>query len=343
MKDQTLQIRTSPHLKRPLATNTIMLHVVLSLIPVMAFAVYAFGITALFLISTTTIACVGTEYVLNGKVKGKQNIKDWSAVLTGVLLALTLPPGFPLWMAFVGGMIAIALGKFVFGGLGQNLFNPALVGRAMLQAAFPVAITTWTETLVNGRFSHIIPSSLTIPFLEPIKADAVSGATPLSAFKFDKISTDVQDLAFGFTSGSLGETCAFLIVLGGVYLGFRKMLNWRIPVGILGTVATLTGILFYLDPVKYPSPLMMLFSGGLMLGAVYMATDMVSSPLSTIGIWIYSFVIGLLVVLIRIWGGLPEGVMYAILFGNALAPILDKSIPHRIYGMSSKNQNKNRA
>lgn len=335
MKELTLQIRTSPHLKKTLSTDTIMLHVILSLIPVVIFAVYAFGWSGLTLIITTIVSCVLTEYTLNGKAKGTKALKDWSAVLTGLLLALTLPPGFPLWMAFVGGMVAIALGKFVFGGLGQNLFNPALVGRAMLQAAFPVAITTWTDAMAPGRFSQFISSSLTLPFLEPAKADAISGATPLSAFKFDKITTDVQDLALGFTSGSLGETCAVLIALGGIYLAVRKMLNWRIPVGILGTVALIAGLLYLIDPSKFPAPLAMLFSGGLMLGAVYMATDMVSSPLSSIGIWIYSFAIGLLVVLIRIWGGLPEGVMYAILFGNALAPVLDKTIPKRIYGMPS--------
>lgn len=339
MSRQVLHIRTSPHLKKPMSTEVIMRHVVWSLIPVMAFAVYSFGLSGLLLILTTTLACVGTEYMLYGKKEGPKAISDWSAVLTGILLGLTLPPSFPLWMAFIGGMVAIALGKYVFGGLGQNLFNPALVGRAVLQAAFPVAITTWTDSMRPDRFSHLFASSLTPPFLEPIKTDAISGATPLSAFKFDHALTQISDLATGFTSGSLGETSAILILLGGLYLAIRKMLNWRIPIGIIGSVFIFTSILYAVDPGRYPSPDFMIFSGGLMLGAVYMATDMVSSPMNQTGTWIYSVAIGALIVIIRVWGGLPEGVMYAILLGNALAPILDKMLKHRVYGTHlTKNQ-----
>ena len=340
MKRSILHIRTSPHLKKALSTDTIMKHVVFSLAPVIAFAIYTFGISGLALIVTTTFSCVWTEYILHRSTK---TIRDWSAVLTGILLALTLPPGFPLWMAFVGGMIAIALGKFIFGGLGQNIFNPALVGRAMLQAAFPVAITTWTNHMMPERFTAFIESTLTLPLLEPAKIDGFTGATPLSAFKFDKLSTDIGDLAMGFTGGSLGETSAVLILLGGGYLAIRGMLNWHIPLGIFITVLSISGALNFWRPLEFPSPLQMLFSGGLMLGAVYMATDMVSSPLSAKGIWIYSLVIGMLIVVIRIWGGLPEGVMYAILFGNALAPLLDKSLKTPIYGALHFSKSKTQA
>ena len=240
-------------------------------------------------------------------------------------------------MAFLGGVIAIALGKFVFGGLGYNVFNPALVGRVFLQASFPVAITSWSPALLAGRFTSVSSGTFTLPFMTP-KIDAMSGATPLAAFKFDKIATDTQDLALGIISGSAGETSAIIIILGGLYLIYRNMMNWRVPVSILTTVFVFSGIFYLLDKTTYPSPFFMLFSGGLMLGAVFMASDMVGSPITPKGIWIYGFAIGLLVVIIRIWGGQPEGVMYAILLGNALSPQIDKLIRPRVYGTNKKSK-----
>jgi electron transport complex protein RnfD len=164
--------------------------------------------------------------------------------------------------------------------------------------------------------------------------DAITGATPLSAFKFDHVTTSTSDLALGLISGSTGETCALLILLGGVYLVARNMMNWRIPVAVLGSAFALSGILYLMDSQVYPSPFFMLFSGGLMLGAVFMATDMVASPITPLGVWIYGAIIGLLVIVIRIWGGLPEGVMYAILLANAISPHIDKVIRPRVYGTS---------
>jgi electron transport complex protein RnfD len=258
-------------------------------------------------------------------------------VITGLLLGLTLPPIFPLWMTFFGGVIAIALGKFIFGGLGYNVFNPALVGRAVLQAAFPVAITTWFPAFSDNRFSVVTASVFTFPFMSP-EVDGLSGATPLAAFKFDHMTTDTTDLALGLISGSTGETCAILILLGGLYLIARNMMNWRIPVAILGTVLVLSGILHFIDSQAYPSPIFMFFSGGLMLGAIFMATDMVGSPITSLGVLIYGAIIGILVVVIRIWGGLPEGVMYAILLGNALSPHIDKLVRPRVYGTVKQPQ-----
>jgi electron transport complex protein RnfD len=246
-------------------------------------------------------------------------------------MGLTLPPIFPIWMTVIGGILSIALGKFVFGGLGSNPFNPALVGRAFLQAAFPVAITTWYPAFFAERFTNLSGSVFAFPFATPI-VDGVTGATPLSAFKFDKVTADSTDLALGLVSGSIGETSALLIALGGLYLIVRKMMNWRIPLAILGTVFVLSGILFLINPAIYPSPFFMLFSGGLMLGAMFMATDMVGSPITPLGVVVYGILIGLLVVVIRIWGGLPEGVMYAILLGNAISPQLDNLIRPRVYG-----------
>lgn len=331
MFSKTLHISTSPHIRKGVSTDTIMQNVVWAMMPVVIFAVYSFGTNAFLVIATAVISSVLTEHALC-KWSGKEStISDWSAVITGILLGLTLPPIFPLWMTFLGGVFSVAVGKFVFGGLGFNLFNPALVGRAFLQAAFPVAITTWQSAFLQGRFSGISNSVLAFPFAEP-KVDGISGATPLSAFKFDHVMTDTSDLALGLVSGSTGETSAVIIILGGIYLIVRKMMNWRIPASILSTVFVLSGILYLIDDKIYPSPLFMLFSGGLMLGAVFMATDMVGSPITPLGVVIYGFFIGLLIVVIRVWGGLPEGIMYAILFGNALTPQIDNFIRPRVYG-----------
>lgn len=337
MLNKTLHISTSPHLTKGLTTTQIMQNVVYALLPAVGYAVYAFGLDAFLLISSTTMAAVLTEHMLCKWSHKDSTVGDWSAVITGLLLGMTLPPSFPLWMAFLGGVIAIALGKYVFGGLGNNSFNPALVGRAVLQAAFPVAITTWSTSFIPHRFTEISSSVLALPFMKPTY-DAVSGATPLSAFKFDGVVADSLDLAMGMVSGSAGETNALLILLGGIYLASRKMLNWRIPVAVIGTVYVFSATLHLINPEVYPSGSFMVFSGGLMLGGVFMATDMVASPLTSLGVVIYGILIGSLIVVIRIWGGLPEGVMYAILLANAVSPHIDKFTQNRVYGTSKKRQ-----
>jgi electron transport complex protein RnfD len=335
MKKQALHISTSPHLTQGVSVEVIMRNVVWALLPTALFAVYAFGWNAALVLLTAVGSCVLTEHLLCCLANKRSTLSDWSAVITGLLLGLTLPPIFPLWMTFLGGVIAIGMGKFLFGGLGYNVFNPALVGRAVLQAAFPVAITTWYTGFSADRFAGLHSAILTLPFMEPI-VDGTSGATPLSAFKFDGVTTETSDLALGLVSGSAGETSSVLILLGGLYLVFRNFMNWRIPVAILTTVFVFSGILYWIDPSQYPAPLFMLFSGGLMLGAVFMASDMVASPITSWGVMLYGVVIGALVVIIRIWGGLPEGVMYAILLGNALSPHIDRLIRYRVYGTSLK-------
>ncbi len=333
--NRTLEIRTSPHINSALTTDVIMRNVVFALIPVVVFSFYAFGLAALMVITVATISCVLSEYIICRLTNSDSTINDWSAVITGLLFGLTLPPGFPLWMVAIGGIISIGLGKALFGGLGFNTFNPALVGRAFLQAAFPVAITTWHPAFLAERFINLPSSSLALPFMQPV-LDTVTGATPLGSLKFDNQSTEIINLAFGFTGGSVGETCAILIILGGVYLAFRKMLNWKIPIVIFITVTIFSGSLHLINPEEYPSAVFMLFSGGLMLGAVFMATDMVSSPLTTRGVIVYGMLIGILVVVIRIWGGLPEGVMYAILFANACTPLINWISQPRVYGTRKK-------
>jgi electron transport complex protein RnfD len=331
MQSKTLHISSSPHIRKGWSTDQIMKNVVFALLPVVVFSTYAFGFDALLVILAASTGCVLTEYWLGKSSNRSDTISDYSALITGILLGLTLPPSFPLWMAFCGGIIAITLGKYIFGGLGYNVFNPALVGRAFLQGAFPVAITTWKTPFTPERFEGLSSSVLTFPFAEPTY-DAVSGATPLSAFKFDNTLTEVNDLLFGLTGGSAGETSAIFILIGGIYLAARKMMNWRIPVAVILSTVVLSGILHLIDNQIYPSPLFMIFSGGLMLGAVFMATDMVASPITWKGMVVYGAIIGILTTVIRVWGGLPEGVMYSILLANAISPHIDKMFKPKVYG-----------
>ena len=321
LPEARLALVASPHLKSPHSTTRIMWTVVVTLIPVVAAASWYFGLSALLVIAAATAGALLTE-----RLFGKPgSLGDGSAAITGLLLGLTLP----LWMAFLGGLFAIAFGKLVFGGLGQNVFNPALLGRAFLQAAFPVAMTTWPTT--GQAWGLLRGPNLALPLLGS-ESDALTGATPLGLMKFEALSTPARDLLFGSTAGSLGETSALLILAGGVYLASRNYLNWRIPVSILAVVALLSSALHAIDPAGFPGAPFMLFSGGLMLGAVYMATDMVTSPVTNAGAWIFGAGIGALVVIIRLWGGLPEGVMYAILLMNALVPFINRATQPRVFG-----------
>jgi electron transport complex protein RnfD len=328
---RTLEIRTSPHILSGYSVDAIMFNVVAALLPTTLFAIYAFGLAALATLTTAVVSCLLTEQ-LACKLSGRPStLGDWSVAITGLLYGLTLPPGLPLWMVAVGGFFGVGLGKALFGGLGLNVFNPALVGRAFVQAAFPVAMTTWTLGFTPDRFSSLPSSTLTLPLTQPIY-DGLTGATPLALWKFDRQLTDVGDMALGFIGGSAGETSGLLILLGGAYLVARNMMNWRIPVAILAVVAAASGVLHALAPESYASPLFMLFSGGLMLGAVFMATDMVASPMTSSGCLLYGALIGGLVVVIRVWGGMPEGVMYAILIANGVSPHIDRWIQPRVYG-----------
>jgi electron transport complex protein RnfD len=326
-----LEIGSSPHISSGDSVEVIMRHVVFALSPVCIFAVYTFGIAAALVLATATLSCIATEHLLCKATRQVSTIGDWSVAITGLLYGLTLPPDLPLWMVAVGGMFAVAVGKFLFGGLGSNAFNPALVGRAFLQAAFPQAMTHWAVPLGDSRFIELPGSTLALPFTQPIY-DAVTTATPLAVMKFDRIQAASGDLLLGLTSGSAGETCALLILLGGAYLVARKMMNWRIPISIFATVVVISWVFSIYDPVRFASPTFMLFSGGLMLGAVFMATDMVASPITNAGCWLYGFLIGSLVVVIRFWGGMPEGVMYAILLANAASPHIDRLIRPTVFG-----------
>lgn len=327
-----IEIRTSPHVKGPLSLPQIMRQVIYALLPICLFAVYQFGLSALALIIVVTLSCVATESLFNKLSNKKNTLDDASVFITGILLALTLPPGFPLWMGAIAGFVAISLGKSLFGGLGYNPFNPALMGRAFVQAAFPVAITSWTPAGMADRFTQFIPSSLTIPFTLPLSTDAISEATPLALQKFEATTTSFNHLFFGFSSGSLGETSTLLILLCGAYLMLRGMMGWRIPAAIFLSAALLSGLFYLVDSSQYPSPIFMLTSGGLMLGALFMATDPVSAPVTPRGMWIFGFLIGSLTIIIRLFGGLSEGVMYAILLANAAVPLIEAITQPRKFG-----------
>ena len=333
-RGKTLEIRTSPHILSGHRVDTIMFNVVLALLPTTAFAIYAFGLAGALTLTVATGSCVATEFGFCRLSKKKSTVGDSSVTITGLLYGLTLPPGLPLWMTAIGGFIAVALGKTLFGGLGQNPFNPALVGRAVLQAAFPVALTSWIPGFTAERFASLPPSTLTPPLTQPVYPDVWTMATPLSQWKFDHALTETGDLELGLIGGSTGETSSLLILLGGLYLIARNMMNWRIPAGIFAAVAAFSGALHLADPERYASPLFMLFSGGLMLGAMFMATDMVGSPMTGRGCFVYGALIGVLVVVIRVWGGMPEGVMYAILLGNAVSTHIDRLVRPSVYGTS---------
>lgn len=325
MKASALIVSASPHLKAPASTPVIMWTVVATLVPLVAASFYFFGISALLVVSAATVGAVGTEAAFGSR----RTLADGSALITGLLLGLTLPAALPLWMAVVGGAIAISLGKLIFGGLGYNIFNPALVGRAFLQAAFPLPMTTWPVPSTN--IWTLAGDNFALPLMRADPVVMVSGATPLGLMKFEHVETPVTSLFLGSTGGSLGETSAVLILICGAYLAWKQFLNWRTPLSIFATVAVLSWAIHTVD-AKYPGPLFMLFSGGLMLGAIYMATDMVTSPVTNKGRWIYGAGIGVLVVVIRLWGGLPEAVMYSILLMNAAVPAINRATEPRVFG-----------
>jgi len=325
-----LVLSTSPFLREGTTTPRIMLEVLAAALLVLGVACWNFGIGALLVVGAATAGAVGTEWFFS-RSKPFSTIRDYSALLTGVLLGLTLPPIMPLWMAFLGGVAGIGLGKLIFGGLGQNLFNPALVGRAFLQAAFPTAITTWSEPIKPGEFLAVPESLAAMPLMQG-KVDAVSAATPLGLAKFENQITEAASLFLGNTSGSLGETSAGLLLLIGLWLGARRLFDWRLPVSTILSVALFSGGLYLVNPEAYPPPLFMVFSGGLLFGAVFMVTDPVTTPTPPRGAWIFGLGVGFLVVLIRLFGGLPEGVMYAILFMNAVTPHINRATQPRPFG-----------
>jgi len=323
MTNNVFILESSPHLKDKDSVPKIMYVVILSLIPAVFASLYFFRLRAVGLYATCLITCIVTEALfLWIRKKPMNSLWDGSAMITGFLLAMTLPPSLSLELAVIGSVAAIALGKQIFGGLGHNIFNPALVGRAFLQMAFPVALTTWIPPVTE-------------------KMNTATFATPLGNLKFQNAvaqgtQTPIQDLFWGNIGGSLGETSAIALLIGAVYLLLKKNIDWRIPLGIISTLAVFTGIFWFVNPDKYASPLFHILAGGLLIGAFFMATDMVTSPISPTGSWVYAIGIGLIIGLIRLFGGFPEGVMYSILFMNTFVPLLNRYTRPRILGERSK-------
>lgn len=307
-----LELTSSPHVHSRWSTKQAMWMVVIALLPALISSVIFFGFYQLLVVSVSVASAVVTESLIKYIRKREITITDGSGIITGMLLGLILPPNFNLFFTALGSIVAIGIGKEIFGGLGYNIFNPALVGRAFLQAAFPVQMTTWIK-----------PN---------MAVDSVSTATPLSAFKFDSIFADISNMFIGNIGGSLGETSAISILIGGIFLIVIGVVNWRIPVSMFLGVIIFGGLFWLLNADQYPSPVFHMLAGGFLFGAFFMATDWVTSPLTAKGMWIFGFGISLVVVMIRLFGGLPEGVMYAILFMNAFVPLINRYTRPRIFG-----------
>ncbi len=317
-----LRLSAAPHLHGGNAVRRLGLHFVLALLPATLFAAVLFGLAALATIVVAVLSCLLAERLCAPRAA----LGDGSAFLTGLLLGLSLPPALPLWMVAVGGFVAILVGKHLFGGLGGPAFHPVLVGRVFLQAAFPLAMAqAWVAPFATGRATALPGTSLALPFMTPEAGyDSISGATALAAVKAGEAAPPLAELWIGTLAGSVGETSAVLLLLGGIYLVAVRAIDWRIPVALLGSVAAFSGALHGVDPLRYPDVLTVLGSGGLMLGAWFLATDPASSPMTRRGAWLYGLAIGALVVVIRQFSGQPEGVMYALLLGSALAPHIDR-------------------
>jgi Na+-translocating ferredoxin:NAD+ oxidoreductase subunit D len=328
----SLRLAAAPHLHSGRTVRRLMLHRVIALLPATVFGVVLFGLAGLVTVVVAMLACLLAERLCAPRAA----LGDGSALLTGLLLGLTLPPALPLWMVAVGGVVAIVVGKHLFGGLGGPAFHPALVGRVFLQAAFPVAMAqAWVAPFAGARASQLPGTSLAMPFMSPGAAyDGLSGATPLIAGRLSEGAAPLLDLWLGNVAGSVGETSAVLLLAGGLYLVAVRAADWRIPVALLGAVALLSAGLHGLDSARHPGALAALGSGGLMLGAWFLATDPTSSPMTRSGAWIYGLAIGALVVVIRQFSGQPEGVMYALLLGSALVPHIDRWTQPRPLGWS---------
>ncbi|HOF75394.1 MAG TPA: RnfABCDGE type electron transport complex subunit D [Bacteroidales bacterium] len=334
-----LLVSPAPHLHSKENTRRIMRDVIIALMPSVLVSVYFAGLSALLVVVVSVAGCVLVEHlIVRYLMRKKTTVHDLSAVVTGLILAVNLPVSSPWWMVLIGCIAAIGIAKMTFGGLGHNLFNPALVGRVFLLISFPVQMTNWSVN--NSIFSS---ETWNLPKMllgaQGQLPDAVSGATPLGIIKeglangltMETLSQQYDfsywQMLFGHIDGSLGEASALAVLVGFAYLLFRKVIKPLIPVSILFTVAVFSAILWLLDPSMNADPLFHLLTGGLLLGAVFMATDYTTSPMSPPGMLIYGVGIGVMTMIIRVWGVYPEGVSFAILFMNALTPLLNKIKP----------------
>lgn len=320
-----LTITPSPHMHQGDSVNKIMYSVIFALIPALVWSFIVFGLSAVFVTLTAVVACVLIEWLIQKYIMNTEpSIKDGSAVLTGILLAMNVPAGLPIWIMLIGALVAIGVGKMSFGGLGQNPFNPALVGRVFLLISFPVQMTSW-------------------PNVSKVAVDATTQATPLAILKEGLNNGEpmadllaqipkYSELFMGNMSGSVGEVSVALLILGFIYMLFKKIITWHIPITVLGTIFVFAGILWMVNPDQFVDPVFHMLTGGAMLGAIYMATDMVTSPMAKKGQIIFAIGIGLITVCIRTWGAYPEGISFAILIMNAFTPLINNFVKPKRFG-----------
>jgi len=320
-----LTISLSPHVHGGDSVKKNMYGVCIALVPALLCSFYFFGLGAIAVTAVSVASCVFFEWAINKYMlkNPRPTVTDGSAILTGILLAFNLPSNIPLWIVVIGALFAIGVVKMTFGGLGCNLFNPALAGRAFLLISFPVQMTTWP--LPGQGFMNL---------------DATTGATPLATMKLiakgeasvSDLGNSLTDMLIGNTGGCLGEVCAIAILIGLVYMLVKRIITWHIPVSILVTVAIFSGLLYLANPTTYVAPQYELLSGGLLLGAVFMATDYVTSPMTPKGQLIYGVAIGFLTMVIRTWGAYPEGMSFAILIMNAFTPLINNYCKPKRFG-----------
>ena len=305
----------TPHVRSKESIQSIMRDVIIALVPATAAGIYYFGINALILIIAAIASSVIFEALCQKIMKKPVTVSDLSAVVTGLLLAMNLPAAAPVWVAIVGSAFAIIFGKQLFGGLGQNFINPALAGRAFLLASYPTEMTTWS-----------VPNGLEV-------ADAATYATPLAQLKAGHLDASLGELVLGQCGGTIGETCAIALIIGGVYLLYKHVISWKIPVIYIATVAILFGVI---GRHGVRMPLQEIMAGGVMLGGIFMATDYASSPVTAKGQIIFAVGAGLITYLIRTFGGYPEGVSYSILIMNCAVPLIERFTEPTIFGALPK-------
>ena len=307
----------TPHVRSKESIQSIMRDVIIALVPATAAGIYYFGINALILVIAAIVSAVAFEAICQKVMKKPVTVSDLSAVVTGLLLAMNLPAAAPVWVAIVGSAFAIIFGKQLFGGLGQNFINPALAGRAFLLASYPTEMTTWS-----------VPNGLEV-------ADAATYATPLAQLKAGHLDASLGELVLGQCGGTIGETCAIALIIGGVYLLYKHVISWKIPVIYIATVAILFGVI---GRHGVRMPLQEIMAGGVMLGGIFMATDYASSPVTPKGQIIFAVGAGLITYLIRTFGGYPEGVSYSILIMNCCVPLIERFTEPTIFGALPKTK-----
>ncbi|HCT93404.1 MAG: Na+-transporting NADH:ubiquinone oxidoreductase subunit D [Bacteroidetes bacterium GWE2_39_28] len=329
-----LLVSPAPHIHGKDSTQGLMRDVIIALSPSLLVSIYFFGFSAIKLAFVGAITCLLVEFAIQKYIiKGKVTVNDYSAALTGLLLALNLPPNSPSWLVFIGAIVAIGVAKMSFGGIGQNLFNPALVGRVFLLVSFPVIMTDWTTPV--SWFREGIDATSGATALSIVKEGLSKGMTMDQIFEANNFS--YAEMLFSKIGGSVGEVSALALLVGLVYLLIRRVIRPHIPLSIIGSVMVLSGIFWIIDPTHNPDPIFTILTGGLLIGSIFMATDYVTSPMSTKGMIIFGVGIGVITVLIRNFGAYPEGISFAILIMNATVPLLNNFYKPKRFGKEVKN------